>query len=158
MEIFNPSNVPLSLADYMLCYSRPNKGHGPNSLEEAISETDYGQRAFYLKFGYYLDTARTGEGVYFKETTSYEIDVEPFQTFFIKTDTLTTWAGEVDFYALKKYYMDVYGWIDGSQVSLMQDGTSMWLLKCTNDSVVEGSKSADDINDWEFVDIYGTVG
>lgn len=159
-EIFNPSNVPISLADYMMVRARPDGGAPIASLEDAITNRDSSDRDYILNFGYYFDNSRADEGVFYKEATNYNIDIEPYGVWFIKRENNDEWGGpdNADFYCLKDDQPLFYDSNDGSNTGYVYLGYNYWLLKMENDSILNGLKSADDPDDWRFVDIWGTVG
>ena len=156
LELFNPSNVPISLADYMVVRARPGGGADISNLEEAVNYNSSGEAGFRLFFGKVWDESRSEQGVYFTETSKYFIDMDPFATFFIKRGFTDDWGG-ADFYAVKDEWEELYGFVDGRRVYL--DGQNCyWILKVENDSVLNGLKSANDPDDWRFIDIWGAVG
>ena len=159
MELFNPSNVPISLADYRWVRARPDGGANISSLEVALGVKQANQWEHQLFFGHAFDATRAEEGVFFTGVDNYLIDLDPFSTFFMKRGMTNNWGG-ADFYCLDTdEALAYYGFRDGAGVGYWgADGYSYWLIKVENDSVVNGLKSADDPNDWRFVDIWGTVG
>lgn len=159
-EIFNPGNVPLTLADYMMIRTKPTAGPQFASLEDALSTRDSSDHDYMLNFGFYFDNSRADQGMYFKEATNYNIDIEPYSVWFIKRGNTGHWGGpdNADFYCLKSDQPDFYDSNDGSNVGYWYSKYSYWLLKMENDSILLGYKSAHEVDDWKFVDIWGTVG
>ena len=108
-EIFNPSNVPISLVDYTMVRARFDNNSAPiSSIESFLACKDSSQRDYILNMGYSYDNDRSEEGTYFKDASNYNTDIEPFDVWFIKRHNPTNserWGGPAaaDFLSLKNF-------------------------------------------------------
>lgn len=150
-EIVNPSSVPISLSDYLVITAQ-TQSFAAKIQDKAVNEK--------VRWGYELDSSKYAIGIYYTEVGSFVVDIDPGETF-VHARINSYWAtsGVADFLAMNTApaAWTKYGFVDGFGMSVFQ-GRNIWLISIDNDSIFNGTKSADDPDDFHMVDMVGAVG
>ncbi|MCD6367304.1 MAG: T9SS type A sorting domain-containing protein, partial [Bacteroidales bacterium] len=158
IEIYNPSSDFVDLSNYIYF----NIQSGALTTYESIftEEAIKNNLINYMRFGYYVDTTRH-DGVFFLPTDKVDAFVEPGKTFGMLQDQ-PKWR-DPSVYQKSQFISnraEEYGFEDmsGMHQNQYNPGHPQVLLKIINDSIIAGTKSATDPNDFELIDLIGEFG
>ncbi len=179
-EIANIGNVPIDLSEYLIVGAVTTQ-----SAEALITDTTFINK---LRPGYKIDRTRSGTGIFFNPvSTNYSIVIDPGEVFVISSYShpFKTRAGDqvipvgnsydtVTYYERVAQFVDYfaqdndpnsaenanhYTYTDGWQICQgvnVNKNYSLW--KIINDSIFNGTKSANKVTDYQLIDVFGGVG
>ena len=162
-DIFNPGNTVLPISDYIIAQTHTQ------TLSTVVSGTNMGIK---MRPGFTIDSARMDVGIYFNERAyPFMLDMEPGQSlFFARGNANLTgdafFSGPAfgtlphfrDANANAAHAWEIYGFVDGNEISRFFDTRSLSLLRIDNDSIFNGLKAANDPDDYTLVDVFGALG
>ena len=159
-EIFNPGNTVLPLGDYIIA------NYSSSTVDDIVSSTTTTVRK--MRPGFAVDSTRMGVGIFFNEVTyPFITDLDPGKTIvFGRGNGAELFSGN-PWYELIDY-QDAnssadnayarYGFADGAGIAKLYNNESIFIIRIDNDSIFDGTKSADDGDDYTLVDIFGAQG